>query len=276
MIKVDLDKCIGCGLCKDDCLLSEIKIIDGKCSPKNKTCFDCYHCVAICPMNAVMPVKNEEEVVDMKPEAYDVDGEKLLNLIKSRRTIRKFKKAEIDRQALEAVLEAGRFSPTGMNSQEIRFIVFEKELKELTEMSLNALKELAADTLADENSPKALKAYSYMWQNMHKQYFEGGKDRLFYDAPVVVVAVANTKYNKLTPTIDGAIACANMELVANTKGLGTCYIGFLKRATLKDPAICEFMGIKENEELITAFSIGYPDVKYYRTVPRKKDKTEWR
>ena len=278
MVKVDIDKCIGCGLCKDDCLLGEIKIIDGKCSPVNKTCFGCGHCIAICPVNAVSPMDPEEEseIVDMKPEEYQVDGDKLLNLIRFRRTVRKYKTDEVDREAFNKVLEAGRLSPTGMNSQEIRFVVFEKDLKELKETALKALNDLADDTLADPDSPKAMKAYAYMWRNMYKQYHENGTDGLFYDAPAVVAVIANTKYNKLTPPIDGAIACANMELMAHTMGLATCYIGFLKRAAIKDPEIDKLLGLSPHEELITSFCIGYPDVKYFRTVPRKKDKITWR
>lgn len=276
MVKVDPDKCIGCGACEKDCLLSEIHVVEGKAVPTNKTCFDCGHCVAICPVGAVTPLTGEEEVVPMTAEDCRLDTENLMNAFRFRRTIRTFRDEKIDRKILEKVLEVGRISPTGMNSQEIRFVVFDKDLKELTERGLKALSALADDYLSDPASPKAMVAYSHMWKNMYRQYFEEGTDRLFYDPPAVVVVLANTKYNKLTPPIDGAIACANMEMVARSMGLGTCYIGFLLRAVLKDPSLKAFIGLKEHEELITAFSIGYPGVKYYRTVPRKKDKTEWR
>lgn len=276
MVIVDTEKCIGCGACEKDCLLSEIHVIEGKAVPNNKTCFNCGHCVAICPVGAVRPQTGEEEVVPMTAEECRVDTDNLMNSFRFRRTIRTFQNKKIDRKDLEKILEAGRISPTGMNSQEIRFVVFDKDLKELTERGLQALSDLAEDYFADPEAPKAMVAYSHMWKRMNKQYFEEGIDRLFYDPAAVVVVLANTKYNKLTPPIDGAIACANMEMLARSMGMGTCYIGFLLRAVLKDPSLKEFIGLKEHEELITAFSIGYPGVKYYRTVPRKKDKVEWR
>jgi nitroreductase len=232
--------------------------------------------VAICPVGAVRPQTGEEEVVPMTAEDCRVDSENLLNSFRFRRTIRTFQNKKIDRKDLEKILEAGRISPTGMNSQEIRFVVFDRDLKELTERTLRALSDLAEDYFADPEAPKAMVAYSHMWKRMNKQYFEEGVDRLFYDPAAVVVVLANTKYNKLTPPIDGAIACANMEMLARSMGMGTCYIGFLLRAVLKDPTLKEYLGVKEHEEMITAFSIGYPGVKYYRTVPRKKDKVEWR
>ena len=276
MVIVDSEKCIGCGACEKDCLLSEIHVIEGKAVPNNKTCFNCGHCVAICPVGAVRPQTGEEEVVPMTAEECRVDTDNLMNSFRFRRTIRTFQNKKIDREDLEKILEAGRISPTGMNSQEIRFVVFDRDLKELTERGLRALSDLAKDYFADPEAPKAMVAYSHMWKRMNKQYFDEGIDRLFYDPAAVVVVLANTKYNKLTPPIDGAIACANMEMLARSMGLGTCYIGFLLRAVLKEPSLKEFIGLKEHEELITAFSIGYPGVKYYRTVPRKKDKVEWR
>ncbi|MDO4482641.1 MAG: nitroreductase family protein, partial [Bacillota bacterium] len=227
MVKVDKEKCIGCGLCKNDCLMNDLVITDGKCEPVNKTCIHCGHCIAVCPVNAVSPVGGgEDEITVMKPEDYAVDSEKLMNLLRFRRTIRKYKNTPIDRDDFSKVIEAGRISPTGTNSQEIRFVVFEKELKKLKEMALTSLSELADDIMADPESPKTMKIYSRMWKRMNQEYFEEGKDRLFYDAPAVVAVVADTKYNKLTPPLDGAIACANMEIMARTLGLGTCYIGF--------------------------------------------------
>ena len=68
MVIVDTEKCIGCGACEKDCLLSEIHVIEGKAVPNNKTCFNCGHCVAICPVGAVRPQTGEEEVVPMTAE----------------------------------------------------------------------------------------------------------------------------------------------------------------------------------------------------------------
>lgn len=50
---VDRDKCIGCTLCKQDCIVSDIEMIDGKSYIKNETCINCGHCIAICPVKAV-------------------------------------------------------------------------------------------------------------------------------------------------------------------------------------------------------------------------------
>jgi nitroreductase len=60
-----------------------------------------------------------------------------------------------------------------------------------------------------------------------------------------------------------------MELQADTLGLGTCYIGFFKKATELNSEIKKLIGMKDNEEFILSFVLGYPDVEYQRTVIRK-------
>jgi len=277
LVKVDSSKCTGCGLCADDCLLKEIKMIDGKCSPKNKICYNCGHCIAICPENAISPLDDAEaeEIIPMTAEDCFVDTDRFINLMKFRRTIRHYKKDPVSREVLEKVLEAGRFSPTGTNSQELRFVVIRDGLKKLTEMSLIAIADMAEVVIADKSSSKIMLAYADMWKRMKADYFDKGIDGMFYGAPAFVAVIANTKYNKLTPPLDSGIACANMEIAARTMGLGTCYVGFLKRATLQDAKINDFIGVKADEEFMTGFSIGYPAVEYFRTVYRKRDKTTW-
>jgi len=64
-MKIDTEKCIGCGQCVKDCFPNDIKIVDGKASIKNITCIRCGHCIAVCPKNAVSTDEyNMEDVSD--------------------------------------------------------------------------------------------------------------------------------------------------------------------------------------------------------------------
>ena len=94
-IIIDKEKCIGCGKCVKDCVSEKLGIIDGKAQFKYERCIQCGHCFAICPTGAVTmrdyPDAENEAVVDMA----DFDSDKLLQAMKSRRTIRQFKDKEI-------------------------------------------------------------------------------------------------------------------------------------------------------------------------------------
>ncbi|MCW8801738.1 MAG: nitroreductase family protein, partial [Candidatus Bathyarchaeota archaeon] len=50
----------------------------------------------------------------------------VIELISSRRSIRKYENKEIPKQVLDQILEAGRQSPSAMNKQPYRFVVVTK------------------------------------------------------------------------------------------------------------------------------------------------------
>jgi nitroreductase len=113
----------------------------------------------------------------------------VIELISSRRSIRKYENKEIPKQVLDQILEAGRQSPSAMNKQPYRFVVVTKsELK------------------------KEMKA-------IFSRFLDG--------APVVIVGCANIKA-RITgkwAVIDTTIALQNMLLAAWGLGLGSCWIG---------------------------------------------------
>jgi heterodisulfide reductase subunit A-like polyferredoxin len=66
MISINVEKCIGCGICAQDCQCSDIKIIEGKAQPLFKSCLNCGHCIAVCPQNAVsIDGYDMNEVIDL-------------------------------------------------------------------------------------------------------------------------------------------------------------------------------------------------------------------
>ena len=51
-LRVDADKCIGCGKCELLCPMNNIKIVDKKAVPNNR-CTMCYRCINNCPKQAM-------------------------------------------------------------------------------------------------------------------------------------------------------------------------------------------------------------------------------
>ena len=92
---------------------------------------------------------------------------------------------------------------------------------------------------------------------------------LFFNAPAIILVVSDSP-------IDGGLAASSMELMTHAESLGMFFSGFFVRAAITNSKIKRFLKIEESQEVIACLVMGYPDVKYYRTTPRKKPEISWR
>ncbi|WP_297596107.1 nitroreductase family protein [uncultured Cetobacterium sp.] len=271
MFSVDIKKCIGCALCIKDCFVNDIEMIDTHASIKNLNCFKCGHCIAICPVGAISTDEyNMSDVIEYEKKSFDINPENLLNFIKFRRTIRQFENKDIEKDKILKIIEAGRFTQTASNSQDTSYIVVQKNIQELKKLALESLNRMATQILDNSTSP-LFRRYAKLWIQMYKNYIEdpNKEDRLFFNAPLIIVVVSDSQVN-------GALASSNMELMINSLGLGTVFSGFFTKASENNPDIKEFLGIAPEKQIVTCMVIGYPSIKYSRTVPRKSADISWR
>ena len=97
MIVIDKEKCIGCGLCADDCPAGKIALHEAK-AVWSPDCIQCGHCVAVCPQAAVsIPEGGVEGVEEYDPATFTVQPEHFLHAVKFRRSMRKFRGRKLDR-----------------------------------------------------------------------------------------------------------------------------------------------------------------------------------
>ncbi len=276
MIRINLENCIGCGLCVNDCQCKDIKIIEGKARPLYKSCLNCGHCIAVCPQNAVIIDDYDmNEVISYNKDEFFIEPGKVLNSIKYRRSIRQFKDKSVEKNKLSEIIEAGRFTPSGGNRQPVSFVVVQDKISQLTKLTLDTLNDMACSYEPNENDPldSQKKRYSVMWKMMHRQYNKYGNDILFFNAPAMIVVLGD-KNLSFNPYIDGGLAAANMQTMADALNLGVCFNGFFSFAS-HNKNIRELLNISDNKVVVTSLLLGYTDNKYYRTVPRKKAEINW-
>lgn len=116
IIEVNKDLCIGCGLCKNDCPVNNIAMKDKKSVIKDQNCIKCGHCVAVCPKTAITMTGFDEPPIELTKQPT-LDSNELLMAIKARRTTRKFKNKEVPSTIVQQIIEAGRFTPSAKNAQ---------------------------------------------------------------------------------------------------------------------------------------------------------------
>ena len=269
MIHIDKEKCISCGRCVKDCISGNIEIVSKKASIKRDSCLLCGHCIAICPQNAVtMDEYPMTEVKEYNKNEFTIESERLLDFIKFRRSVRQFTREPIEDEKILKMIEAGRFTATGSNRQDVSYIVVRENLPKLRRLALEKLSEI---TLQQAEQNPALAGFAQKWSNMldSDKELPGKNDGLFYNAPVVLLLVSDSP-------VDAALAASNMELMAVAQGLGIFYCGFFVRAAQGDEKISSLLCLGDAQEVRICLVLGNPDVNYERTVPRKSAIINWR
>lgn len=247
IITIDKESCIGCGACVKDCVAHNIEIKDKKASIISKSCIRCGHCVAVCPTDSVSISGFEDKPVPVD-ERVKVKADDVFETIRNRRSIRQFKDKEIDKEILDKILEAGRLTHTGSNSQGISYIVIHDKKAEAEKIAVKFFRKLKkfgdpfSETLKRNKIPD--------------NFF-------FFGAPVAIAIIGSSK-------TDCGLAAANMEFVAEANGLGCLFSGFFTAVGNLSPSLKKMLDLPKGKKIMTTLVIGYPDVKYFRTVPREK------
>ncbi|EKQ50254.1 MULTISPECIES: nitroreductase [unclassified Clostridium] len=163
----------------------------------------------------------------------------VLQNILSRRSVRQFKPEQIKDDELKLILEAGTYAPSGMNKQSWQFTVVQN--KEKIEQLAKVIREAL------------------------------GRDAGYnFYAPPTLIMLSNDKDNT-NGLADCACALENIFLMANSLGIGSCWINQLK-------TICDE---KEVREVLTSFEIpenhivwGIAAVGYPESTPKAHERKD--
>jgi nitroreductase len=183
----------------------------------------------------------------------------LVEAIKGRRSVRKFKSQEVPREALEKMLELAMWAPSGMNRQEWYFVVVRGQKRE----ELLNIFDSAFETFRP-NLEKVFSGKGKMIEAM-KHFFQ-----TYGGAPVFILAYAGKSASGQWDTHSTAVALQNLFLAAHAEGLGTVWSdGIL----VKETEINALMGVEE-KKLVAVVPVGYPD-EVPRIPPRREGRVQW-
>ena len=172
-----------------------------------------------------------------------------LEAILTRRSTRRYKKEIPDKELINKVIEAGRYAPSGSNSQTTHFIVFTDEAV-LAEM---------ADLVCGEFAKMEIKEDTYISLKNSINAARKGGYVFHYGAPVYIVTANKKGYGNAMA--DSACALENMMIAANALDLGSCWINQLHWLD-ENEEIRKFMyryGLNEDETITGGLIIGYPE-----------------
>ena len=166
----------------------------------------------------------------------------VLDEMKTRRSIRKFKPDMVPADVLDQIIEAGTFAANGRGLQSpIIIAVTNKEMRD-----------------------------KIMEMNRKIGGWEEGFDP-FYGAPVILIVLADASCP--TAVYDGSLTMGNLMLAAHDLGIGSCWIHRAKEefASPEGKALLKEWGLSENYVGIGHCILGYRDCEYPEAKERKAD-----
>jgi len=186
--------------------------------------------------------------------------ESLLELVKKRRSIRRFKSDPIPDEYIDKIIEAARWAPSGANSQPWEFIVVKKQ----------ELKDSIVKIVEEGN------AYTYRMELTREPDFRFPTHRKppqqppsFAAAPVFIILCGDPRTKDAYPlsanldlgesifTSSMASACLYMHLAASVLGLGSQWVTATAHP-FEQCLIKQLLGIPRELEIYDMMAVGYP------------------
>ena len=169
--------------------------------------------------------------------------------ILTRRSTRRFDNKKPDKELIQKVVNAGRYAPSGANSQTSHFIVITNKevLKEIAELVQGefAKMEISEDMYVSlKGSINASKKGDYVFH---------------YNAPVLIVIANKKGYGNAIA--DSSCALENMMIAANAFDLGSCWINQLHWLDDNERirTFLEGYGLKKDETITGGLALGFSE-----------------
>lgn len=271
LIRIDEARCKKDGICAAECPVVIIALKDQESYPEmvprgEEMCLRCGHCVAVCPHGALSHADVPLEECPPLQKNAAVTHEQRVQLLRSRRSVRRFKEKPVERETLQQLIEIARYAPTASNAQPVVWSVMyaRDQIHGVAEMVIQWMRRVL------EKDPQPAQA---PYIPLLVGAWDMGYDAIVNNAPGLIVASAPKEDSN--GMVDLTLALSYLELAAPGLGLGTCWGGLLQGAILSHAPLKEALGIPIDHPHHYPMMIGYPKFKYHRMPERNKPKITW-
>jgi nitroreductase/NAD-dependent dihydropyrimidine dehydrogenase PreA subunit len=285
-VTINYEKCSNCGVCLEGCTRCFSKkdekvqvYADINC------CSICGRCVSLCPTGAITHTEMDMANFQHIEKEKFITPDDFFEFLRQRRSHRAFTDKKIPATDLKRLVDIVRYSPTGSNSQMVELLVIQgaEKRKILSDLTIDFMiksgneSKKRADKLkaTSKTNPEEITQLEMMsfYGEMLRQSREMGLDPIFYNAPAVMVFHA--KETGFSKKDDCVIASTTMGLLSRTMSLEYTYIGLFEGASNGYPEVMKELNLPEGNRVYSVIILGYPKMKFLRTVDRKSAKVKY-
>lgn len=282
-VQIDHDLCVGCGTCVKVCKGAPLVMVEGQVKVDQSRyfgCIGCGACVAVCPKSAITVRGRDmspESALPMPPEDSRASYESLLNLMRSRRSVRDFASREIEPEKIEKLLEAATTAPMGLPPSDVGVLVFagRKQVQEFRNdvwREMKGWKWMTGGVGAVLMRPFLGRVMSEVMTGFVKtamQAFEDmdaqGRDSMMYDAPLALYFYPSVWADPADP-----IVAATYAMVAGQSlGLGSTMLGIPGIVVKQSRRLKHKYQIDDSASAGLVVIFGYPAFRYQRAIKRQ-------
>jgi len=209
--------------------------------------------------------------------------EQVLDMVRSRRSIRAFLDKPVERPLIEKIIEGARYAPSGMNKQTTEYIVITDKamLKDVTYLTYKFF----SRAMKILSNPGIRRLAPFMGKEIRGvlrisgelenvvDLYEKGRDSILHNAPLLMLFHGEEGF--AFSDMNAALAMHNAGLVCEGAGLGCFISGLVIPACRKDTSIPKLLSIPRGNKVFGALVIGYPRFTYRRWVERNAPKVRW-
>ena len=183
----------------------------------------------------------------------------MVNLVRGRRSVRRYRDENVDPELLRGLLSALGNAPSAINRMPLTFTVIDDKdaMQRFRVKTITALAEAA-------KAGRVSAQHAYLMQAV-PAWFDQKVDVIFRDAPHLLAVSAAPE--SVCPHEDVNLALAYFELLAQSAGLGAVWCGLAKMTMELLPELKAVVGVPPGHYYYTML-FGSPAVRYARTVQR--------
>ena len=176
-----------------------------------------------------------------------------MEVIYSRRAVRKYKNRTVSKATIEQVIQAGMMAPSAINKQPWKFYILTD--REMIRTFDKAIAKVALKDFSKTGIRGIIRTAGQLLHFMHGFNLQAMTDPIFHGAPVVIFITAPTKNE--WAQLDIGMCAQNIMLAAKSMGLDTCPVGLAK--FVMEVEIYSRLRVPVTEKVLLAIILGYGD-----------------